>query len=263
MELRYITYRDESKKGMVCNESTCPNPIAAAWSPSVVGFEMSPCRAIVYLKLNKTLHENYGAPSGATVIYDVDPYQRRVNVSLTWHNKTSTRLQEATIVFNRPYRRGSRWEMNKLGRMDSSVNVTEGGNQYQHSVWTGVRYVSLPDLRGLTIHSLDAASACPLLNQIADASLTLSVAMQKSCVGYDIKSTKNQGAQRQLNNSMIGGMGIKLHSNRFTISGFAQWYPFGIGGSFSHKIPRSNFVLSLKRRSKKYNIYAINIVNSI
>ena len=131
--------------------------------------------------------------------------------------------------------------MNKLGEWIPSVNVTEGGNQYQHSVWTGVRYVSLPDLRGLTIHTLDAASACPLLNQIADASLTPSIAMLKSCVGYDIKSTKNQGAQRQLNNSMIGGMGIKLHSNRFTISGFAQWYPFGIGGQFQSQDSEEQF----------------------
>ena len=33
MDYRYLTYRMASHNGVVCNKSTCPNPIAGAWSP--------------------------------------------------------------------------------------------------------------------------------------------------------------------------------------------------------------------------------------
>ena len=29
---------------------------------------------------------------------------------------------------------------------------------------------------------------------------------------------------------MIDGLGINLHANLFTISGYPQWYPFGVVG---------------------------------
>ena len=33
-----------------------------------------------------------------------------------------------------------------------------------------------------------------------------------------------------LTDAMIDGMGINMLSNRFTISGFPQWFPFGVPG---------------------------------
>ena len=70
---------------------------------------------------------------------------------------------------------------------------------------------------------------CPILNQVADPSLTPEMAVQKSCDKYDIKSSKDNHYQIQLTDAMIDGIGIHLHGNLFDISGFPQWYPFGIG----------------------------------
>ena len=187
MDLRYLTYRDRSRKGMVCNESDCPNPIAGAWAPTVLGFSfdaatavvanhggLQSCHLVLELGFNQTLHQNYGAPTSVTAEYSIDPVQKRLNVSLTWRNKTSTRLLEAMTVFHRPaVRAGHRWEMDVLGEWTSPANVTAGGNQYQHALWSGVRYTNdddsmNPTPHGLWISSLDAAMACPVLNKVAD-----------------------------------------------------------------------------------------------
>ena len=67
--------------------------------------------------------------------YNIDPVRKRLNVSLTWRNKTATRLQEAMTVFARPApRAGHRWEMDVLGEYVSPANVTAGGEQYIHAL---------------------------------------------------------------------------------------------------------------------------------
>lgn len=238
MDFRYISFRDASKNGMVCNKSTCPNPVVGAWEPTLIGVHSNhACNIVAELGFNDTLHTMYGAPAAATVTYDVDPERKRINVTLVWRNKTTTRLQEAMTVFHRPgLRQGYRWEMDKLGEWIPSSNVTEGGMQYQHAIWSGVRYnhaqqhsssskvmhvsgghVSEPP--ALFIGTLDAGMACPVLNRVADAVLTPESALEKACFDYHIPSAADPGVEKQLNDSMIDGMGINLHGNRFTISG--------------------------------------------
>lgn len=238
MDFRYISFRDASKNGMVCNKSTCPNPVVGAWEPTLLGVHSNhACNIVAELGFNDTLHTMYGAPAAATVTYDVDPERKRINVTLVWRNKTTTRLQEAMTVFHRPgLRQGYRWEMDKLGEWIPSSNVTEGGMQYQHAIWSGVRYnhaqqhsssskamhvsgghVSEPP--ALFIGTLDAGMACPVLNRVADTALTPESALEKACFDYHIPSAADPGVEKQLNDSMIDGMGINLHGNRFTISG--------------------------------------------
>lgn len=238
MDFRYISFRDASKNGMVCNKSTCPNPVVGAWEPTLIGVHSNhACNIVAELGFNDTLHTMYGAPAAATVTYDVDPERKRINVTLVWRNKTTTRLQEAMTVFHRPgLRQGYRWEMDKLGEWIPSSNVTEGGMQYQHAIWSGVRYnhaqqhsssskvmhvsgghVSEPP--ALFIGTLDAGMACPVLNRVADTALTPESALEKACFDYHIPSAADPGVEKQLNDSMIDGMGINLHGNRFTISG--------------------------------------------
>ena len=175
-------YRDASKKGMVCNQSDCPNPIAGAWAPTLRRIQSTvrapeTCHVVLDLAFNETLHQEYGAPSDVTAAYTIDPVHKRVDVSLTWRNKSSTRLLEAMTVFNRPVARaGHRWEVDNVGEWTSPANVTAGGNLYQHALWTGVRYttdgdgdgVSPAPPQGLWVSSLDAAMACPVLNKLAD-----------------------------------------------------------------------------------------------
>ena len=71
--------------------------------------------------------------------------------------------------------------------------------------------------------------ACPVLNKVADSGLTEEGSLLKACFNQDIK--QHSGQQQQLTDAMIDGLGISLYANLFTISGYPQWYPFGIVGS--------------------------------
>jgi hypothetical protein len=191
---------------------------------------------VLELGFNESLHRTYGAPSSVTAEYTIDPVAKRLNVSLTWRNKSATRMQESMAVFHRPLERaGHRWEMDVLGEWTSPANVTSGGDQYTHALWTGVRYTAgdgragATPPRGLWIGTSDAAMACPVLNTVADSTLKPESSLLQSCFKYNIK--QHSGQQQRVTDAMIDGVGISLYANMFTISGYPQWYPFGIVGS--------------------------------
>ena len=232
----------------MCNASSkynCPNPIAGVWAPTILaatavaaaeGSQGDQCRVMLELGFNSTLHEDYGAPASVTAVYSVSRTSRQLNVSLTWRNKTSTRLQEAMTLFNRPaQRQGWRWEMDKLGEWVAASNVTEGGEQYQHAVWSGVRYVNTAQPAapgGLFLGTLDATLACPVLNN-ANGTLELEAALHAACNKYQdgpLPTAPKGIGTRTLKDSQIDGFGFNLHGNLFGISGFPQWYPFGVPG---------------------------------
>eukprot|EP00662_Eupelagonemidae_sp_cell21_P020529 gene20529-biopygen111331 len=114
---------------MVCNNTKCPNPVSGAWAPKLLGFSSDTgamngtCSAVLRLGFNETLHKNYGSPATVMAEYMIDPARKRINVTLTWYNKTatprlalSTRLPEALTVFVTPsLRPHHRWEIDKLG----------------------------------------------------------------------------------------------------------------------------------------------------
>jgi hypothetical protein len=189
-----------------------------------------------------------------------DPVAKRLNVSLTWRNKTATRMQESMAVFHRPFAQaGYRWEMDKLGEWVSPANVTGGGNQYQHALWTGVRYTTsgkgaAAAARGLWLGTLDAAMACPVLNKVADGALTPESALLKACFKQDLKSKApdggiHAGQQARVTDAMIDGMSINMYANLFTISGYPQWYPFGVPGStYQEADATTQFRFSIEER---------------
>ena len=51
------------------------------------------CSVVLELGFEDSLHREYGAPSSVTAEYTIDPVAKRLNVSLTWRNKTATRMQ--------------------------------------------------------------------------------------------------------------------------------------------------------------------------
>ena len=151
-------------------------------------------------------------------------------------------------------RAGYLWEMDKLGEWVPATNVTEGGMQYQHAVWSGIRYTPSTDANvdasadglatgsavaatpqatpkatataapaTLFVGTLDAGCACPVLNREADPTLTPESALAKACFKYKVDSAADPGVDQQLKASMIDGMGVNLHANLFTISGYPQW----------------------------------------
>ena len=116
-----------------------------------------------------------------------------------------------------------------------------------HSVWKGVKYTADDGNSSVGLHldSLDAAMACPLIFMRDDqgrpgarppgakASKTAERNLDGSgwtCDnGWGGDNTDAPLARNATPGSRgVGGMSIQLHSNRMGISGFADWYPFGI-----------------------------------
>ena len=134
-----------------------------------------------------------------------------------------------------------------LGGWVDPYDVLSGGAQYSHAIWSGVRWSAEEGngTTGLYIESLDAAMACPLIAQWNISSHKQQTYPQTlmgdgSTNPCDTDGLNGPGGQQQLNRTGgcptahacrsygIGGMALQLHSNRMGISGFAQWYPFGI-----------------------------------
>lgn len=90
---------------------------------------------------------------------------------------------------------------------------------------------------------------CPVLNHVADKTLTPETSLLKSCYDYHIPSRSIAGVDQQLNDSMIDGMGVNLHSNRFTISGFPQWYPFGVGDRYQKQDDTTQFRFVIEEKT--------------
>ena len=117
-----------------------------------------------------------------------------------------------------------------------------------HALWGGIKYSPvLPSAAlstpGLWIGSLDAAMACPVLNKVAQSTLTPELSFQRNCFDY---RTVAAGPDPQLTDAMIDGLGINLYNNRMGISGFAQWYPFGVGNRYQKQDETAQFRFMIK-----------------
>ena len=207
------------------------------------------CRLVVQVEFNNTLHQEFGAPATALLSYAVNPDEKRIDVNLTWQNKTSTMMPEATTVFHRPsLKPGYRWSYDSLGEWVGFSNVTQGGERYMHAAWTGIRYGAADPHAASTAASLqlrtwDAGMVCPVLNDRWDPSLTPEIALERNCFEY---GKLRQAELHPVNDSMIGGMGINLHNNRMGISGFAEWYPFGVGSRYQKQDETAQFRFAIE-----------------
>ena len=123
-----------------------------------------------------------------------------------------------------------------------------------HAAWTGIRYSSYesapPHAPALYVDTLDAGMVCPVLNAAKDRSLTPEIALQESCFEYDHRfgESGTSNPRSPLNDTMIDGVGINLHNNRMGISGFAQWYPFGVGGRYQEQDETGQFRFVIEER---------------
>ena len=78
---------------------------------------------------------------------------------------------------------------------------------------------------------------------LADGDLSL----QKACFDYHILGP-DKVRQQQLEDHMISGLGLTLHHNRMDISGFPQWYPFGVGERYQKQDETTSFRFVLEER---------------
>ena len=95
-------------------------------------------------------------------------------------------------------------------------------------MWSGVRLsLSQSEKNHLYIESLDAALACPIMDE------------DKSILGGSTPMGEGTAPQHvELN---VTGMAYSLYQNLMPISGFPQWYPFGVGESYQRQDEASKF----------------------
>lgn len=96
--------------------------------------EIRQCGNQVYIHLlgDKTAVETFSCPAEGVIVYTFD---EEIGCSVSWQKKDAGRIPEALwleaqfAVENR-----YRWQMKKIGRMVSPLNVVEGGGRRQHCV---------------------------------------------------------------------------------------------------------------------------------
>jgi hypothetical protein len=115
-----------------------------------------------------------------------------------------------------------------LGSWVRADEVGQGTtNPYQRGVWSGVRYSadngSSADM-GLFVDTLDAGMVCPIVSQNIAGPLALLGDMTPMGEGAPWTS---------LTPANVSGAAVSLYQNLMPISGFAQWYPFGVGSRYN------------------------------
>ena len=110
-------------------------------------------------------------------------------------------------------------------------------NQLQRGVWRGARYTSANGSAGtgLSVDSLDAGMACPIVPSLGSHVLGNSTPMGEGNPQVAV-----------LTPDLVSGMAFSLQHNLMPISGFAQWYPFGVGSQYQQQDEASLFRFELR-----------------
>ncbi len=232
--LTYVTYnlweKWDQKANLTCAEPGCANPEDKVWAPTLASVwhncsagrddGVGGCRIVTNLRLDPRCHAKYGAPTAVAVEYVLRAGE--VSVSLQWFDKRTTRLPESVMLSF--FHRSDTWSLDVLGRWVTATGVAAGTtNPWQRAVWTGARV----DDGSLVVESLDAALACPIVRGVG-------LLGDSSPMGEGNPAFPAAGAA-------VDGMAFNLFNNLMPISGFAQWYPFGVGELYQAADEASRF----------------------
>jgi len=249
--LTYTTYNKmepwDARVNMTCSEPGCANPEDRVWRPrltalwhngSAVNSTGGACRVVAELAFDDEAHRKYGAPLRTLTEYTLGA--SGLGASVTWWNKSATRLPESLMMgFAPPRRAGYGWAMDVLGEWVRPDEVLgQGGTaQLQRGIWRGARYTSDNGTAaaGLSVDSLDAAMACPIVPSLGSRVL-----------GNATPIGEGNPQVAALTPDLVGGMAFSLQHNLMPISGFAQWYPFGVGNYYQRQDEASLFRFELR-----------------
>ena len=233
----YVTYADDEgwdKRPNVKKLAAAEDKVWHATPTAVftaTGSDGS-CKLVMVAATPGEAHSKYGAPSSQWLEVSVsgsNSGEVAVDATLQLRGKQATRLGESMMVSNQPelgaatsgIGSGGRWEMDVLSEWIRPEEVVNGGNQYQHAINSGVRFLTNDDGRGsagLLLESLDAGMACPMVSSGGGAALALGGS-----------TPMGEGVSGVMTRDRQAGMALNLYNNLMPISGYAQWYPFGTG----------------------------------
>eukprot|EP00756_Hemistasia_phaeocysticola_P025669 Hpha_TRINITY_DN16017_c0_g10::TRINITY_DN16017_c0_g10_i1::g.118061::m.118061 len=231
-DLTYVTYNQsetwDRREGMTCDKDSCANPEDAVWRPELQNVSYNgtahSCRVVTRAVFPTALRSKYGAPAEVFVEYTIGG--GRLEAALSWYGKKATRLPESFMLgFTPAGGGGEKWWMDILGEWVQPEEVGTGGtNFYNRAVNTGVRYGSSG--AGLEINSTDAAMACPVVRGLGILGDATPIGEGNPAVPKDVK---------------VSGVAMSLLQNLMPISGFNQWYPFGVGDYYQKQDEASLF----------------------
>jgi hypothetical protein len=156
---------------------------------------------------DNTAHMMYGAPTSIALEYTVPGANgSAVDISLTWSNKTATRLAESMWLSFSPTLENSTalstlaggWRMDVMGHAVLPEEVVAGGTLYKHAVGRGAT-LRLVDGALFRVDTLDSPLVSP----------------------GDTDHMLRYNAERL--DSLRGGMHYNLHNNLWGTA-FPQWY---------------------------------------
>ena len=236
-DLTYVTYNKketwDQKKNLTCSEAGCANPEDAVWRPQLeavfsnASTEATVCRVVTHATFPTTLRSKYGAPSDVYMEHIITP--TAVSTTLSWFGKTATRLPESFMLSFAPSLLGHEWQMDILGEWVGPTEVGNGSeNFYNRGINSGVRYVNVTGgvPQGVAIGVVDAAMACPIVKGLG-------------LLGDS--SPMSESNPEPPANVSVAGMAVSLLHNLMPISGYNQWYPFGVGEYYQSEDESSAF----------------------
>jgi hypothetical protein len=133
---------------------------SAFFKPEVTGVRRVDDTLVVDLRLPERPRKKYGAPEHVQLIYTFSRQAPVVEIELRWFDKPASRLPEAMwLSFMPVVAAPERWEMHKLDRWISPLQVVSCGNRNMHGINTGVRIENAGSR--LLVESLDAHLVSP------------------------------------------------------------------------------------------------------
>jgi len=108
------------------------------------------------------LHVDYGTPEELWLRYDFHRDSTEIDLTVSWFNKTATRIPEAFWMRVDPSGAAGNWTIDKLGEWVDITDdyVLQNGSTHIHAVHTSVLQIaSDPDLN-IRVDTLDAPLVC-------------------------------------------------------------------------------------------------------
>lgn len=138
----------DSEEGWKSKHQVLPPSVSALW---VRNSTVGSAEVLMQLAFPEALNRDYGAPAGAWVRFTFEQgsaeLDRGISMSVSYLNKTSTRLGEAMFVTMNPPEGDdtvrSWWAVDKHSQWVSPLELVDGAPKGLHGLTTGVKYARM------------------------------------------------------------------------------------------------------------------------
>ncbi|CAJ1358250.1 unnamed protein product [Effrenium voratum] len=220
----YAYLNDHQMQTGFCKPGSNNFTESALWRPSlqelfVAGSAEEADSVIARMQMPQKAHEAYGAPS--EIYLQITATRDAVDLSLITVGKLPTMVAESSSVTFLPAPKltpfsGSAWRLKKLGQDEiDPEGVLDGGNQFTHGVWGGVKVQTAQGQ--MTLDSLDAINVNPMTPDFPVGN--------PLPASYKAEAAKAGKGLSQLQPGSVQGMAVNLHNNLWNTN-YALYYPY-------------------------------------